>query len=145
MTRAGDQMTEAQQQLFDWISTQCPDNIELRQIALAFRTALKAGKSGKLRQWIEGARRCEYGAVVRSAYRLKKDLSAVSPPVETSWSTGQVEDQINRLKMIKPRDVLPCPVRTPPRPGLAVLSSIVTRPGPMRNIEIAEERIFNRH
>lgn len=34
----------------------------LRQIALAFRTALKAGESGKLRQWIEGARRCEYGA-----------------------------------------------------------------------------------
>jgi transposase len=32
---------------------------------------------------------------------LKKDLSAVAAAVETSWSTGQVEGQINRLKMIK--------------------------------------------
>jgi transposase len=94
-------MTEAQQRLFDRISNQCPDVIELRQMALAFRTALQAGESGKLRQWIEGARRCEYGAVVRFAYGLKKDLSAVSAAVETSWSTGQVEGQINRLKTIK--------------------------------------------
>jgi len=100
--RAADQMTEEQPLLFDRISsTQCPDVIELRQMALAFRTALTAGESGKLRQWIEGARRCEYGAVVRFAYGLQKDLSAVSAAVETSWSTGQVEGQINRLKMIK--------------------------------------------
>lgn len=101
VTRAADQMTEAQQRLFDRISTQCPDVIELRKIALAFRTALKAGESANLRQWIDGARHCEYGAVVRFAYGLKKDLSAVTAAVETSWSTGQVEGQINRLKMIK--------------------------------------------
>jgi len=98
---AADQMTDEQQRLFDRISTQCPDVIELRQIALAFRAALSDGKSGKLWQWIEGARRCKFGAVVRFAYGLKKDLSAVSAAVETSWSTGQVEGQINRLKMIK--------------------------------------------
>ena len=101
VTRAADRMTEAQQQLFDRISTHCPDIIELRQIALAFRAAVKTGEAGILRQWIEGARHCAYGAVVRFAYGLKKDLSAVSAAVETSWSTGQVEGQINRLKMIK--------------------------------------------
>ena len=94
-------MSEVQQRLFDRISTQCPDVTDLRQIALAFRTALKAGESGKLRQSIEGQGRCKYGAVVRFAYGLKKDLSAVSTAVETSWSAGQVEGQINRLKMIK--------------------------------------------
>jgi transposase len=46
-------------------------------------------------------RRCQFGGVVRFASGLKKDLSAVSAAVETSWSTGQVESQINRLKMIK--------------------------------------------
>lgn len=101
VTRAADQMTEEQQRLFDRISTQCPDVVELRQMALAFRSALTASESGKLRQWIEGARRCEFGAVVRFAYGLKKDLSAVCAAVETEWSTGQVEGQINRLKTIK--------------------------------------------
>ena len=94
-------MTEEQQRLFDRIAGQCPEVVELRQIALAFRAALTAGESSKLRQWIEGARRCEFGAVVRFAYGLKKDLSAVAAAVETSWSTGQVEGQINRLKTIK--------------------------------------------
>jgi transposase len=39
--------------------------------------------------------------VVRFAYGLQKDISAVSAAVDTSWSTGQVEGQINRLKTIK--------------------------------------------
>jgi transposase len=38
---------------------------------------------------------------VRFAYGLRKDLLAVSAAVETSWSTAQVEGQINRLKMLK--------------------------------------------
>jgi transposase len=101
VTRAADQMTEAQQRLFDRISAQCPDVIDLRQTALAFRGALTGGDAAKLRLWVEGARRCEYGPVVRFAYGLRKDLQAVSAAVETPWSTGQVEGQINRLKMIK--------------------------------------------
>lgn len=32
---------------------------------------------------------------------LQKDISAVAAAIDTSWSTGQVEGQINRLKMIK--------------------------------------------
>ena len=39
--------------------------------------------------------------MVRFAYGLQKDISAVTAAVETVWSTGQVEGQINRLKMIK--------------------------------------------
>jgi transposase len=103
VTRAVDQMTEVQQRLFDRSSAQCPDVIELRQMALVFHTALTGGDAAKLRLWIEGARRCEYGPVVRFAYGLRKDLLAVSAAVETSWSTGQAEGQINRLKMIKRR------------------------------------------
>lgn len=101
VTRAADQMTDEQQLLFDRIAIQCPDVVGLRQIALAFRAGLTGGESAKLRQWIEGAKRCEFGPVVRFAYGLQKDISAVAAAVETSWSTGQVEGQINRLKMIK--------------------------------------------
>src|SRR4051812_4273019 len=75
VTRAAEQMTDEQQQLFDRIATQCPDVIGLRQIALAFRAGLTAGESAKLRQWVEGAKRCEFGPVVRFAYGLTKDIS----------------------------------------------------------------------
>lgn len=62
---------------------------------------MTAENSTQLRQWVEGAKRSEFGAVVRFAYGLQKDISAVSAAVDTSWSTGQVEGQINRLKTIK--------------------------------------------
>jgi transposase len=101
VTRAADQMTNEQQRLLDRITNQCPDVDDLRRIALSFRAALKAEKSTQLRRWIEGAKRCEFGHVVRFAYGLQKDISAVTAAVESSWSTGQVEGQINRLKMIK--------------------------------------------
>jgi len=101
VTRAADQITEEQQRLLDRITNQCPDIVNLRRIALSFRTALTADKSTQLRQWIEGAKRCEFGHVVRFAYGLTKDISAVAAAVDTSWSTGQVEGQINRLKTIK--------------------------------------------
>ena len=94
-------MTVEQQQLFDRILVQCPDMLALRQLALGFRTALAADESSQLRRWIEGAKRCEFGPVVRFAYGLQKDISAVSASVDTSWSNGQVEGQVNRLKTIK--------------------------------------------
>jgi transposase len=101
VTRPEDQMTDEQQQLFDRITIQCPEVINLRLIALSFRAALTADESTQLRQWIEGAKHSEFGAVVRFAYGLQKDISAVAAAVDTSWSTGQVEGQINRLKAIK--------------------------------------------
>jgi len=68
---------------------------------LAFRAALTSGNSNQLRQWIEGAKRSEFGQIVRFAYGLQKDILAVAAAVDTPWSTSQVEGQINRLKMIK--------------------------------------------
>jgi len=101
VTRAADKITVQQQELLDRIMVQCPDVYDLRNIALAFRAALKAVHAGPLGDWIYNAKRCEFGAVVRFAYGLQKDISAVSAAVETHWSTGQVEGQVNRLKMIK--------------------------------------------
>jgi transposase len=101
VTRAADQTTSEHQQLLDRLTVQCPEVYDLRNIALGFRAALKAEHAGPLRQWIHNAKRCEFGAVVRFAYGLQQDISAVAAAVEMRWSTGQVEGQINRLKMIK--------------------------------------------
>jgi transposase len=101
VTRRADQMSDEQQQLLDRITVQCPEVFTMRQLALGFRAALIGDDSTQLRQWIEGAKRCEFGAVVRFAYGLQKDISAVAAAVDNDWSTGQVEGQINRLKTIK--------------------------------------------
>jgi transposase len=101
VTRAADQITTEQQALLERIMIQCPDVYDLRNIALAFRSAMKAGSAGPMLDWIHKAKHCEFGAIVRFAHGLQKDISAVSAAVELKWSTGQVEGQNNRLKMIK--------------------------------------------
>jgi transposase len=64
-----------------------------------FRLASK--DRGQMLWWIQNAKQCGLGALVRFAFGLQKDLSAVLAAVETPWSNGQVEGQINRLKTIK--------------------------------------------
>ncbi len=94
-------MSDDQRQLFDRVVNQCPEVVGLRRLALDFRDALKADESTQLLQWIESAKRSEFSQMVRFAYGLQKDISAVAAAVDTPWSTGQVQGQINRLKMIK--------------------------------------------
>jgi transposase len=101
VTRPADQIKDEQQQLLDRIARQCPAIIELRKLSLGFRAAMGADDSNQLRGWIDQAQHSEFGPVVRFAYSLQRDLSAVAAAVDTSWSSGQVEGQINRLKTIK--------------------------------------------
>jgi transposase len=101
VTRPADQIKDEQQQLLDRLAVQCPAIIELRKLSLGFRAALVTDDSNQLRGWINRAKYSEFGPVVRFAYGLQKDISAVAAAIDTSWSTGQVEGQINRLKMIK--------------------------------------------
>ena len=53
------------------------------------------------RGWIDRAKYSEFGPIVRFAYGLQKDISTVAAAADTSWNTGQVEGQINRLKTLK--------------------------------------------
>jgi transposase len=68
---------------------------------MAFRQALVCRDGNALRTWINQVKHCEFGPLVRFGYGLQRDLDAVSAAVETQWSNGQVEGQINRLKAIK--------------------------------------------
>jgi transposase len=101
VTRPADQLKDEQQQLLDRIAKHCPAIIELRKLSLGFHAALAADDSHQLRGWIDQAQHSEFGPLVRFAYSLQRDISAVAAAVDTSWSNGQVEGQINRLKTIK--------------------------------------------
>ena len=61
----------------------------------------KAMTAAVIQQWINGVKHCEFGPLVRFGYGLQKDILAVTAAVETKWSSGQVEGQVNRLKTIK--------------------------------------------
>jgi transposase len=100
-SRAPDQLTLEQRLLFDQLSSSCPDLKWIRTLALDFRAALTSKDGHQMRDWIQIAKLSGIGSLVRFAFGLQRDLSAVSAAVESPWSNGQVEGQINRLKMIK--------------------------------------------
>ena len=123
--QAPEKLTPEQQTLFDRLAACCPDLLSIRKIALAFRDVFTVADSAALLSWIENTKRCRFGPLVRFAYGLRKDLAAVTAAMETQWSNGQTEGQINRLKTIKRQmygragftclraRVLPCPAPIP--------------------------------
>jgi transposase len=84
VTRPADQINDEQQQLLDRLARQCPAIIDLRQFALGFRAALGADDANQLRGWIDRAQHSEFGPLVRFAYGLQRDISAVAAAVTTS-------------------------------------------------------------
>jgi transposase len=73
----------------------------MRTLALDFRAALTSKDGNQMRDWIHTDMHSGIGSLVRFAFGLRRDISAVIAAVESHFSNGQVEGQINRLKMIK--------------------------------------------
>jgi transposase len=101
LTKAPGALTAEQQALLDQLSTQCPDLLRLRGLSTEFRDVFQHGKGEALRAWMSRAEHSGIVPLARFAAGLKKDLAAVLAAVETCWSNGQVEGQINRLKSLK--------------------------------------------
>ncbi len=55
----------------------------------------------RLEEWYQRAESSNIKALESFAKSLKEDWAAVKNGVTLSWSNGQVEGQINRLKMLK--------------------------------------------
>ena len=99
--RPAERLSEQQKALLERVAINCPTIRWMRNLAMDFRDALTAKDCDAMLNWIWTAAHSSIGPVVRFAYGLKKDIGAVVAAVETRWSNGQVEGQINRLKAIK--------------------------------------------
>jgi transposase len=68
------------------------------ELARIFSTMIKNGLPDQLDDWIRAA---EGGGFKGFAGSLRQDRDAVHAALTLPWSTGPVEGQINRLKVIK--------------------------------------------
>ena len=87
--------------MFAALAAQNADFQWLHLFAIDFRNALQTQDASCMYRWIRDATESGIGPLVRFAYGLRRDIQAVTAAVETPWSSGQVEGQINRLKSIK--------------------------------------------
>jgi transposase len=73
----------------------------MRALAMRFRGILRGGDVEKLTAWLHDADRSALYGIRRFVHTLRHDLAAVRNAITESWSNGQTEGQINRLKMLK--------------------------------------------
>ncbi len=70
-------------------------------LAQFFRGMIENRQAEKLDQWLKQAEESQIVEFERFATSLRTDYAAVKTALVYPWSNGQVEGQVNRLKMIK--------------------------------------------
>jgi transposase len=75
-----------------------PPLVEAREIIAAFHDMIRRRSEPNLDPWLDRARA---SLVASFANGIIKDKAAVSAAIELSWSNGQTEGQITKLKLMK--------------------------------------------
>lgn len=79
----------------------CPEIKKARERCQAFRRMIKEGKAEALEPWLEETMSSEVGELKSFARSLKRDYGAVRAGLTQDWRQGQVEGQVNKLKLVK--------------------------------------------
>ena len=79
----------------------CPQTEPVRELARGFRKMVSEQRPEELDAWLDAAENSEVAEIENFARALRRDYEAVGAALEYEWSSGQVEGQINRLKLIK--------------------------------------------
>jgi transposase len=86
----------------DRLQARCPELRSATELARAFRSMVRERREGAWEGWLKRASAADAVKELRSfAEGLTKDEAAVRAALHLEWSNGQVEGQMNRLKLIK--------------------------------------------
>ncbi|GAA5512400.1 ISL3 family transposase ISMno5 [Deinococcus carri] len=103
-TMRSDQRSETETRRLQAVLDQVPRGQEIYQLVQDLlgwlREAPRSGAS-LLTSWIEKAQATGLPDLQRLARSFQNDFSAICGAIESPWSNGQTEGQVNRLKMIK--------------------------------------------
>ncbi len=71
------------------------------ELAQSFQTMVRKQQADQLENWLSRAKSSQVPSMRNFATSLRKDQEAVGMALALPWNSGQVEGQINRLKLIK--------------------------------------------
>ena len=95
-------MDPADRAFIDALSRLCPELNAAATLAREFAAMVRQRQGESLDSWIQRAwDRAVPRELRHFATGLKADFKAVKAALTTHWSNGQVEGQVNRLKLIK--------------------------------------------
>jgi transposase len=94
-------MTDTDRNQLDQLCQLLPDLALARSLAADFKHLLIDHQPDQLAGWIERAKTSQLPEFESFAQSLLSDKDAVLMAAKSDWSSGQVEGQVNRLKLIK--------------------------------------------
>ena len=94
-------LTDNQAAKVDALKSEWREFAAMRRLAMRFRGILRSKNVAKLGVWLKDAHQSGLYAMQGFARTLRKDLDAVRNAIAETWSNGQTEGQINRLKTLK--------------------------------------------
>jgi transposase len=89
---------EQTKQWMEHFQQQVPEIRVTAQLAAEFAALVREKRSDELSDWLE---RANGSPLASFAAGLRRDWAAVQAALSSPWSQGQVEGQVNRLKMLK--------------------------------------------
>lgn len=101
LVQAEDALTSQQAVRRAALCETCADAATTYRLAQSFGKMIRERQADKLDAWLEAAEASSLPDLGNFAASLHRDYTAVQAGLSLPWSQGQVEGQINRLKMIK--------------------------------------------
>ncbi len=91
-------LTAPERAYVDAVCAASPPLAAVRRLAADFRALLSGGDAAAVGPWLAAAQASELRQLALSLWR---DRAAVEAAAALPWSNGQVEGQVNRLKLVK--------------------------------------------
>ena len=101
LLRPDEQLDEQARQLVIRLGQISPAVQTARELALWFLRMVRERRADEFGAWIDAARDGPVPCLRSFAQKLLSDRAAVVAALSSEWSNGQVEGQVNRLKLIK--------------------------------------------
>jgi transposase len=104
MLKAGLSSSSTSSSDFNFSGKACqflPDVRKAQELAGSFFGIVREQKADELRAWLIDALKGQVPEFVNFANGILQDLQAVKAALTYDWSQGQVEGQVNRLKLLK--------------------------------------------
>ena len=96
-----DDLTAEEQSFVDHLFQLCPDAEKIKALLRDFKRLVKEHKVDEFDRWRKAVEESQIIEFQTFSEGLNKDREAVKAALRLSWSNGQTEGQVNRLKMIK--------------------------------------------
>ena len=101
MIRREETLDAQEQRHLTALQSQEGELAEAIRLSQDFAALVRQRQPAQLESWLERTTQSTVQALARWAISLRDDYAAVKAGVSLPWSTGPVEGQINRLKMLK--------------------------------------------